>query len=122
MLLEWDKKPVFKTWQDQPTYKTLKFSQLLQNPEKYLKSKSSIKVNLDARLTFEEQSFIKECFLSRFDLRDFVIIQSREEDEDAELNMDLEFQSIDQIVIEGLSLIESKTVDPNILIELYRSL
>ena len=122
MLLEWGKEPVFKTWQHQPTYKTLKLSQLLQNPEKYLKAKSSIKVNLDAKLTFEEQSFIKDCFLNRFDLRDFVVMQTRSEDEDSELNMDLEFQSIDQIVIEGLGMIESKSLDPNVLIELYRSL
>jgi DNA repair exonuclease SbcCD nuclease subunit len=122
MLLEWGKKPVFKTWPDQPTYKTLKFSQLLQNFEKYLKPKSSIKLTLDTNLTFEEQNFIKECFLSHFDLRDFVIMQARDEDEDEEISIDLDFQSIDQIVIEGLSMIESKTVDPNILIELYRSL
>ena len=122
MLLEWDKPPIFKTWHQQPTYKTLKFSQLLQNPNKYLKPKSSIKVNLDTRLTFEEQSFIKGCFLNRFDLRDFIIMQLSNDVDDADLNVDLEFQSIDQIVIEGLSMIESKSVDPNILIELYRNL
>lgn len=121
MFLEWDKKPKFENWPNQPTYKNIAFSSLLENPKKYLKPKMSVRVALDTVLNFEEQNFIKECFLKHFELREFGIIQAKD-DEGVETALDLEFQSIDQIVIEGLSSIDSKSIDPNILIEIYQNL
>ena len=60
--------------QDAPKYKTIKLSQLLDNPAKYLLPKTSAKITLDIDISYEEANFIKDTFVDTYDLRDITLV------------------------------------------------
>lgn len=123
MFLEWGKEPFFKSWPDQPTYRNMKLSQLLSEPKKVIKDRASLKCVVDVELAYEEASFIKETFMAHFGLRDLILVPKTQDDDQAnDVALENEFQSIDQIVLEGLKAVESSSVDPNLLMEIYRNL
>ena len=66
-----------KTWEDAPKFRTLKLSQLIDEKDKILKSKMYLKVNLDIDITYEEANFLKETFMSDYDIREISLIQEK---------------------------------------------
>jgi len=123
VLLEWGQTPEFVNWEDGPRYRTMTLSDLLEDPLSNLTSKTFAKIQSDLDITYEEVQFIKDIFTQQFTPRKLDIIpNSRKKDEHDFEDANIKFQSVDQIVIEGLKNIDSLTVDPNMLIELYRSL
>ena len=124
MMLEWDGEPEFVSWPDAPSYKTLKLSQLLENPTQYLDSKTYARVTMDIDISYEEANFIKETFTKDHNVRELSLLPNKEKqdldiiDEDIELN----FDSIDSIVIDQLSNIESEHYNPQTLLEIYRNI
>lgn len=124
MMLEWDGEPEFVNWPDAPSYKTLKLSQLLENPTHYLDSKTYARVTMDIDISYEEANFIKETFTKDYNVRELSLLPNKEKqnldiiDEDIELN----FDSIDSIVIDQLSNIESEHYNPQTLLEIYRNI
>jgi len=123
MWFEWGTDPTFITWPEQPTYKTLTLTKLLNNPEKYLSVKGSLRINVDVDITYEEVNFIKEIFIQIYKLREFALMPSKDtEHEDGETIGTIQFKSIDQIVITHLQDIQSDTFDSNILVAIYNSL
>ncbi len=124
MMLEWDGEPEFVSWPDAPSYKTLKLSQLLENPTQYLDSKTYARVTMDIDISYEEANFIKETFTKDYNVRELSLLPNKEKqdldiiDEDIELN----FDSIDSIVIDQLSNIESEHYNPQTLLEIYRNI
>lgn len=124
MMLEWDGEPEFVSWPDAPSYKTLKLSQLLENPTQYLDNKTYARVTMDIDISYEEANFIKETFTRDHNVRELSLLPNKEKqdldiiDEDIELN----FDSIDSIVIDQLSNIESEHYNPQILLEIYRNI
>jgi len=125
MFLEWDKKPEFKTWDEQPVYRTLKLSTVVENPPKYLNQFVSARITADVDLTYEEATFLKDTFLQQYNCRDISLVTAVREDEEMEFSEDVEFQSVDQIVIEGLNSLSDSgatAIDPDELIQIYHSL
>jgi DNA repair exonuclease SbcCD nuclease subunit len=122
MILEHGKKPVYKIWEGAPKYKVVKLSQLLDEPEDLLKTKTYLRVNIDLPLTYEEASFIKETFMAKHPIRELTLIPEKKS---AEINNDLaveQFESIDQIVSNQLVNIQSDTYDPKVLLAIYNNL
>lgn len=124
MMLEWDGEPEFVSWPDAPSYKTLKLSQLLENPTQYLDNKTYARVTMDIDISYEEANFIKETFTKDHNVRELSLLPNKEKqdldiiDEDIELN----FDSIDSIVIDQLTNIESEHYNPQTLLEIYRNI
>ena len=115
--------PTFITWPEQPTYKTLTLTSLLDDPEKYLFVKGSLRINIDIDITYEEANFIKEIFTQIYKLREFALMPSKDsEHEDGETIGAIQFKSVDQIVITHLQEIRSDTFDSSILVAIYNSL
>lgn len=122
MILEWDKDPVYKDWDDAPKFRTLKLSQLIDDADNILKSKMHLRVTLDIDISYEEASFIKETFITDYDIRELTLIPEKK-DVDVNKNIDVQsFESIDQIVSNQLVNIESDNYDKNVLLEIYRNL
>jgi len=122
MILEWDKDPKFYTWVDQPTFRTVKLSQLIDDADSLLKPKQHLRVSLDIDISFEEASFIKEKFINEYSLRELTLIQERrhiEIDDTIEIK---EFESVDEIVSNQLVKIESEAYNKNTLLEIYHGL
>jgi len=123
MTLEWGGKPQFAAWPDAPKYRTLNLSQLIDNKESILKSKMYLKVNLDIDVSYEEATFIKETFVNEHDIREFSMIQEKISlDEIVNENVGSGFESVDQIVSQGLVNIESEQFNQKLLLEIYNSL
>lgn len=123
MFLEWNKKPEYKTWPDQPVYRTLMLSQVLLNPPKYLTKNTYAKITIDVNLDFEELHFIKEKFVDVIGVCELTFVQMKADisgDDSTQLDSDL--RSIDEIFIDNLDTIDSKTLDRELLKAIYLGL
>jgi DNA repair exonuclease SbcCD nuclease subunit len=122
MILEHGQKPEYRIWDDAPKFKTVKLSQLIDDAETLIKSKSYLRVGIDIPISYEEASFIKETFLAQYDIRELTLIPEKK---DVEINNDLDvehFESVDQIVSSQLATIQSDSFDPKVLLAIYNNL
>lgn len=122
MFIEWDKPPVFLDYTDGPRFISTTMSTLLSNPDLYLKPKTFLQVTLDVDITYEEATFLRENFLSQYKVREFKLVHSEDSTVDTDYSGDINFKSIDQIVVEQLGNVESDTIKSNKLIEIYNRL
>lgn len=122
MLLEWGGVPEYRVWNDQPVYRTFKLSQLLDNPEEMLKEKMHCRVTIDVPISFEEANFIKEQFIPQFNLRELMMIPEKVELESSVEPIDINFESVDTIVVNQLEGIDSDQFDKSLLLEIYNNL
>lgn len=122
MILEHGGTPVYKVWADAPKFKTVKLSQLLDESDTLIKSKTYLRVGIDLPISFEEASFIKETFISQHHVRELTLIPEKK-DIEIDNNLEIEqFESIDQIVSSQISAIQSDAFDPKILLAIYNGL
>ncbi len=122
MILEWSKTPKFIDWNNCPKFRTVKLSQLIDNADSLLLSKMHLRVSLDIDISYEEASFIKEKFITDYDIRELTLIPEKKE---VEINTDIDiqaFESVDQIVSNQLVSIENGTYDKSVLLNIYNSL
>ena len=122
MILEWGGKPEFIIWPEQPVYRTFKLSQLLEKAESLLKPKMHCRVSIDIPISFEEANFIKEQFIPEYNLRELMLIPEKVEIETQETTLNVEFESVDTIVMNQLNAIESEQYDKSLLLEIYKNL
>ena len=122
MILEWDGQPEYHSWPEQPTFRTVKLSQLIDQADTLIKPKQHLRVTLDIDISFEEASFIKEKFMADYNIRELTLIAEKK---DLEINTDIDvqsFESVDQIVASQLANIESDAYNKNTLLAIYNSL
>ena len=123
MILEWGKEHTFYTWPDQPKYRVYNLSHVLQSAEAILKEKMHVRVNLDIDISYEEATFIKETFASTYNLREITLLPNKRDLEGADVQPgSIEFMSVDAIVADQISMINSEHYDPNVLFDIYRNL
>jgi DNA repair exonuclease SbcCD nuclease subunit len=122
MILEWDGQPEYYAWPDQPTFRTIKLSQLIDEADTIIKPKQHLRVSLDIDITYEEASFIKENFIANYDIRELTLITEKK-DIEINTNVDIQaFESVDQIVSSQIVNIDSDTYNKNTLLAIYNSL
>ena len=122
MFLEWGGEPVYINYESGPRFININLSSLLTNPELYLKPKTYLQVVLDINITYEEATFLRETFVEQYNVREFKLIQKNDDDITNEIDESIEFKTVDQIVIEKLSNIDSDSFDNKRLIEIYNQL
>ena len=122
MIFEWDGIPEFMTWPDQPIYRTYKLSQIIDNPEKLLSAKMHCRVTIDLPITFEEANFVKEQFIPQFKLRELMLIPEKVEVDSDAVAIDINFESVDTIVMNQINAIDSETYEKNLLLDIYKDL
>ena len=123
MVMDWGGDPKYIDWDNAPKFRTLKLSRLIDEKDDIMKSKMYLKVHLDIDISYEEANFLKETFLSEYDIREMSLIQEKNSLEGAvEDNPDAKFESVDQIVTEQLVKIESEQFDQKLLLDLYHNL
>jgi len=122
MFLTWGEKPEYVNWDNSPKYITCLLSDLLNNVEEYLKPKTHARVTLDVDISYEEANFLRETFLDTYNIRELKLIHSQDSEHDQEVEGEITFQTVDQIVVEQLNNIESDTFDTARLIEIYNGL
>ena len=124
MILEWGKKPKYIAWPNAPSFKTINLSTLVDDPEKYLKPKTYIRVTLDIDISYEEATHIKQVFTEKYDLREIVLMPQREDEYADNWSADegAVFESVDQIVLNELTAIKSTHISNQKLIDIYTQL
>jgi DNA repair exonuclease SbcCD nuclease subunit len=122
MILEWGGKPEYHSWPGQPTFRTYKLSQIIETPEKLLRPKMHCRVTIDIPISFEEANFIKEKFIPEFNLRELMLIPEKVEVDANAAPIDINFESVDTIVMNQINAIESDAFDKGVLLEIYRNL
>jgi DNA repair exonuclease SbcCD nuclease subunit len=122
MILEWGGKPEYLTWPDQPIYRTYKLSQIIDSPESLLRSKMHCRVTIDLPISFEEANFIKEQFIPEYKLRELMLIPEKVEVVGSAVPIDINFESVDTIVMNQIDAIESDSYDKKLLLNIYREL
>lgn len=123
MLLEWGGKPEYITWDEQPRFRTVTLTQLIENPDYYLNSNTFIRVTVDVDISYEESTFLKENFMDTYRLREISFIPGKKEEHSTEWDGgEIHFESVDTIVLNQLTSIDSKVIDTQLLIDIYNGL
>jgi DNA repair exonuclease SbcCD nuclease subunit len=122
MFLEWGKEPEFLDYPTGPRFISINLTALLENPDLYLKEKTYLQVTLDADITYEEAVFLRETFLTQYNVREFKLVRTQDDELSKEYEGDITFKTVDQIVIEQLTNIDSDAFNNNTLIEIYNGL
>ena len=122
MILEWGSKPEYRTWPGQPTYRTTKLSELIDNADNIILPKAHLRVTLDIDISYEEANFIKEKFMGDYPIRELTLIPEKKEMEMISTLEIQEFESVDQIVTNQLVNIDSDNYDKKILLSIYNNL
>lgn len=121
MFLTWGEEPQYVNWPDCPKYKVISLSELLDNHQTLLDKYTHARVKLNISISYEEANFIKEKFAEQYNVRELQLIQVKEEQEEFQ-GGEIEFESVDAIVVSQLDTIESDTVNKNRLIDIYNGL
>jgi DNA repair exonuclease SbcCD nuclease subunit len=122
MILEWGEEPEYRSWSDQPVYLANKLSNVIDCADQILRPKAHIKVELDIDISYEEACFIKDKFVGEYGLREMQLIPIKNQHtEDTDLG-DIKFESVDKIVLDQISSIESDFYDPKLLLKIYQSI
>jgi hypothetical protein len=123
MTLEWGKDPVFHAWPGQPLYKVLKLSQVIDSAPDLLARNMHVRVELDIDISYEEANFIKDTFVKDYHLREMALIPVKSTAVDTDMSPgEVKFESVDQIVTDQLTNIESEFYDPKLLLKIYQNL
>ena len=124
MVLEWGNDPVYHAWPDQPRYRVYQLSDVLTNTDRLLHKGMHVRVNLDVDISYEEATFIKETFVSTYDLREITLIPQKVTSEDINYDVtgNIMFESVDTIVTNQLTNIQSEQYNRTLLLDIYRNL
>jgi DNA repair exonuclease SbcCD nuclease subunit len=122
MMLEWGGQPEFKSWPGQPTFRTYKLSQIIDKPDQLLRERMHCRVTIDLPISFEEANFIKETFVPQYKLRELMLIPEKVEVDANSTPIDINFESVDTIVMNQINAIDSGTFEKSLLLEIYNDL
>lgn len=123
MILEWGKVPKFHSWPGQPRFRVYKLSEILDNPDELLLKGMHVRVNLDIDISYEESSFIREQLMPKHELREMSLIPMKLDiSQDDTDYANLQFESVDNIIISQIEQLQQGSFDKQLLLDIYRNL
>lgn len=123
MILEWGGDPVFHTWPGQPRFRVYKLSEVLEDPDRLLLKDSHVRVNLDIDISYEESAFIREQLIPKYSLREMTLIPTKLDlSQDDTDYTNLQFESVDSIIINQIEQLQQGSFDKQLLLDIYRNL
>jgi len=82
-----------------------------------------VRVQLDIEISYEEANFVKETFIKDYGLREMALIPSKSSSVDTDMAPgEIKFESVDQIVTDQITNIESEFYDNKLLLKIYQNL
>ena len=122
-IIEWGKDPVYHAWPDQPRYRVLGLANIIDNAAALLAPRMHVRVNLDIEISYEEANFIKETYIRDYNLREMALIPNKNSSVDTDMAPgEIKFESVDQIVTDQITNIESEFYDNKLLLKIYQNL
>jgi len=123
MIMSWGGVPQYHAWPGQPLYRVMKLSQVIDHAPDLLAANMHVRVELDIDISYEEANFIKDTFVKDYRLREMALIPVKSTAVDADMAPgEVKFESVDQIVTDQLTNIESEFYDPKLLLKIYQNL
>jgi len=123
MILEWGQAPEFHAWPDQPRYRVLGLANLIDRAPELLAPNMHVRVQLDIEISYEEANFIRETYVRDYGLREMSLIPNKNSSVDTDMAPgEVRFESVDQIVTDQLTNIESEFYDNRLLLKIYQTL
>lgn len=114
--------PSFKSFPNAPKYRTLTLSQALSDPYKYIDEHTFARITVDVSINYEEANFMKELFERELRAKEVTLQSARIDELDVDHSAEINFESVDTIVISHLNSIESNTIDSQELVRIYQSI
>jgi hypothetical protein len=82
-----------------------------------------VRVQLDIEISYEEANFIKETYIKDYGLREMSLVPNKAAGVDTDMAPgEVKFESVDQIVTDQLTNIESEFYDNRLLLKIYQTL
>jgi hypothetical protein len=82
-----------------------------------------VRVPLDIEISYEEANYIKETFVEKYNLRELALMSSKKSEVGNDHSPEqVHFESVDQIITDQITNINSEFYDPTLLLEIYRAL
>jgi DNA repair exonuclease SbcCD nuclease subunit len=123
MVLEWGKDEQYYAWPNQPLYRVVKLSEAIDQGANIFAPNMHVRVELDIDISYEEANFIKETFIKDYNLREMSLIPTKKNGVENDLAPgEVRFESVDQIVTDQITNIESEFYDNSLLLKIYQSL
>jgi DNA repair exonuclease SbcCD nuclease subunit len=124
MILEYGKTPEYITWPFAPKYRNVNISELVNDPSKFLVEKGYIKLILDTEITFEEAMYLKEGLMSEYSLREISLVSIKKDiyADDLAQGSNVQYQSVNDIILSQLGEIKSEFYDSSLLLSIFRGL
>jgi len=123
MIKEWGGPDQYFAWPGQPLYRVMKLSEAIDHGVNILQPNMHVRVELDIDISYEEANYIKDTFVREHKLREMALIPSKRTDIDIDLAPgEVKFESVDQIVTDQITNIESEFYDNKLLLKIYREL
>ena len=123
MVLEWGNAPQYHAWPGQPLYRVMRLSEAIDHGANIFQPNMHVRVELDIDISYEEANFIKETFVKDYNLREMALIPVKNTAVDVDMAPgEIKFESVDQIVTDQLTNIESEFYDPKLLLKIYQNL
>lgn len=122
MIWKPDADPMFIAWDQAPKYRTWDLSQVLMAPATYIDDRTFVKINVDVQMNYEDLNFVKELFETELQALDVTWVHSKVGSDTEFTDDEIQFESVDQIVLDHLNTIESVTMDRELLTQIYQSI
>ena len=114
--------PEFMAFPEAPRYRTLGLSQVVENPAKFVDDRTFAKITIDLEAEYEDINFIRELLENDLGAREVQMINAKQDEQDALDEDEINFESVDTIVISHLQSIESTVIDKNELVRIYQEI
>jgi hypothetical protein len=122
-VVQWGEKPTYHAWPGQPLYNVFDLSTLIDRGDQLLKPNMHVRVQLDIEISYEEAGFIKDTFISKHNLREMALMPNKQSSLEGDLAPgEVRFESVDQIVTDQITKIESEFYDRKLLLQIYQEL
>ena len=123
MILDWGGEPEYLAWPDQPLYNVWDLSYVIDHAAHILRPNMHVRVQLDIEISYEEANCIRETFVTQYGLREMSLVPNKRSALETDVaDGNIKFESVDQIVIDQITKIESEFYDPKLLLEIYRTI
>jgi hypothetical protein len=92
------------------------------NPTHYIDNRTYAKITIDIDTSYEDINFIRELLERDLGAREVQMIAAKVDEQDKLDAADINFESVDTIVISHLQTIDSVAMDKNELIRIYQEI
>lgn len=123
-IMMWNKggDPEFFSWPDAPKFRTLNFSDVVCNPDGLIDDKTFARITVDVPASYEDIQFVKNLLENDLNAKEIQMINTKFIDQDEIKDTQVNFESVDSIVLSHLSAIDSNSIKKQKLIDIYREI